>query len=348
MSRLAQKWIMSEAIHRIEAVVPRDPRDPCDPRDLRDPRDPCPSSPGFPFIGLVCLLLLSVAPATAADDEATPACLVVSGLGGVPEWEENFEKWADTAAGICREQLKAAVFRLDGRTRVKAEVLQALAEAATAGNGDLWVFLVGHGTWDGRQYRFNIKGPDLTTADLAGAFDRLGDRRILLVAGTSASGELLQRLGGPHRVILAATRERERHPPLFLSFFLEGLTSAEADRNKDRRVSLQEVFDFCELKVAAWYEEQGRIRTEHAALNDAGGTGRLAPVTYLSTPPEQAYRSLEARELAPTRSRLERAIEDLKLRKTEMPAEAYYRELEGLLVELAELNERIRTLEGEP
>ncbi|GAB4110690.1 MAG: hypothetical protein Kow001_11700 [Acidobacteriota bacterium] len=332
-------------MNRLESRNPRDPRDPRDSRDPRNPRDPrlrtlC--------LALAGLLLPSVPPALAADNGTTPACLVISGLGGVPEWEENFEKWADTAAGICRDQLKAAVFRLDGRTQVKAQILQTVTEAATAGNGDLWIFLVGHGTWDGREYRFNIKGPDLTTADLAEALDRLGDRRILVVAATSAAGGLLQRLGGPHRVILAATRERERHPPLFLSFFLEGLTSAEADRNKDRRVSLQEVFDFCELKVAAWYEEQGRIRTEHAGLNDAGGTGRLAPVTFLSAPPEQAYRSLEARELAPTRSRLEREIEDLKLRKTEMPADAYYRELERLLVELAELNERIRTLEGEP
>ncbi len=301
---------------------------------------------GLSFLG--ALLALSAPLWPAADDGAAPQCVVVSGLGGVPEWEENFEKWADTLAGICRDQLQASVTRVDGRSQGKAEVLEAIAGAAASRSQVFWLFLVGHATWDGRQYRFNIRGPDLTTADLAGALDHLGDRTVHLVAATSAAGELLHSLGGPNRVILAASRQRERHPPLFMSFFLEGLSSAEADRNKDRRVSLQEVFDFCELKVAAWYEEQGRIRTEHAALNDADGTGRLAPVTFLSAPPEQAYRTLEARELVPRRSRLEREIEDLKLRKADLPADTYYRELERLLVELAELNERIRTLEGEP
>lgn len=294
--------------------------------------------------GLPALLLLCC-PFLQADTRA--ACVVVSGLGGVPEWEENFESWADSLAELCSQQLQAPATRIDGRQTGKPELVQALQRAA-ANPGDFWLFLVGHGNFDGREYRFNIKGPDLTGTELKALLDSLGQRRAVVVLATSSSGDLVYSLAGPERVILAASRGRERHPPLFLSFFLEAVASAEADLNKDRRVSLQEAMDFCEQRVAAWYEEKGRIRTEHAAVNDADGTGRLAAVTFLSAPPEQAYRSLEAQGLAPERIRLEREIEDLKLRKSELALDAYYRELERLLVQLSELNERIRELEGEP
>lgn len=295
---------------------------------------------------LVMAVMLAAGPALGADSR--PSCVVVSGLGGVPEWEENFESWATSLVDLCRTQLDAAVFRVDGRQQPKESVLATLNQAAGAAPGEFWLFLVGHANNDGRQYRFNIKGPDITGAELKNFLDGLGDRRANVVVATSSSGDLAYTLAGPQRTILTASRGRERYPPLFLSFFIEGAAAAEADRNKDRRVSLQELVDFCEQKVAAWYEEKGRIRTEHATLNDADGSGRHAPVTYLSFPPEQAYRTLEAQTLAPERTRLEREVEDLKLRKSELTADAYFAELERLLVELARLNEKIRELEAAP
>ncbi|UCF35329.1 MAG: hypothetical protein JSU96_10755, partial [Acidobacteriota bacterium] len=89
-----------------------------------------------------------------------------------------------------------------------------------------------------------------------------------------------------------------------------------------------------------------RLQTEHPVLDDSKGQGSLAMFAYLSTPPEQAYRTLEAKQLAPERQRIEREIEDLKLRKTELTTAEYYATLERLLIELAELNEKIRILEG--
>ena len=90
------------------------------------------------------------------------------------------------------------------------------------------------------------------------------------------------------------------------------------------------------------------MQTEHPLLLDAGGSGNLARFAYLSTPPEQSYRSLEARQLAPERTRLEREIEDLKLHKQDLTADEYYGRLEKLLLELSKLNEKIRELEGTP
>jgi hypothetical protein len=282
--------------------------------------------------------------------EEGPVCLVLSGLAGVPEYEENFESWSTDLEEICRESLGAKTYRLDGTELRKPEIVKAFEEAhRRQGTSEAWVFLVGHGTYDGRDYRFNIKGPDLTGAELGELLDGFGDRPVYAVLATGSSGALLEPLSGPRRVIVSATKSAtERQPPLFLSFFIEGARSAEADLNKDRRVSLKEIFEFSELGVQRWYEEKGRLQTEHPILREPEGTRVAASMAYLSAPPEQAYRTLEARELAPQRTRLEREIEDLKLRKTEMSSADYYAELERLLVGLAELNQKIRDLEGEP
>ena len=94
--------------------------------------------------------------------------------------------------------------------------------------------------------------------------------------------------------------------------------------------------------------ERGRIQTEHPVLRDSSQGQLLAAAAYLSAPPEKAYRSLEAKELSKDRIRLEREIEDLKLRKPDMVEAAYFTELERLLLELATLNEKIELLEGSP
>ena len=83
-------------------------------------------------------------------------------------------------------------------------------------------------------------------------------------------------------------------------------------------------------------------------IRDAEDSTASAALAYLSSPPEQAYRTLEAQALATDRIRIEREIEALKLEKAQMEQSDYYRKLEQLLVELAELNERIRHLEGTP
>lgn len=295
------------------------------------------------MIAVLILTLWSAIGSALADSEET--CLIITGLGGLPEYEENFEKWGTSIETICRDELNAAVHRLDGRTQRRIDILDLFQKAAAEQNQTVWLFLIGHGTFDGRDYKFNIKGPDLTGSDLASFLDSLDNKRIRAVVATSSSGGMIEELSGPNRIIITATKsERERRPPLFLSFFIEGAAAAEADLNKDGKVSIHEVFVFSEQKLATWYEDRERIQTEHPVLDDSSNQ---APLAYLSSPPEQAYRSLEARNLAPKRQELERSIEDLKLRKGDLPPAEYYQQLEELLVELAALNEHIRQLEGE-
>ncbi len=303
--------------------------------------------------------------AQPADESPGVVCVIVSGLGGMPEYEENFLSWAEKTEQLCT-RLGATVYRRDARQVEREAILSLFSELSPGPMYEMWLFLIGHGNFDGERFKFNIKGPDLTDADLSDFLGAVRAERVNLVAATSASGALLTTLEGEGRVVVTATRnQHERQPPLFFSFFVEAAGSPEADSNKDGRVSLLEAFLFSRQQVAEWYEKQGRIQTEHAVLSERGGrrleagkeeeepnltsgAGWLSAAAFISRPPERAYRTLEAQELGRQRTRLERAIEDLKFRKGEMQQQDYFQQLEKLLVQLAETNEQIERLEQQP
>ena len=81
----------------------------------------------------------------------------------------------------------------------------ALAEKGTAGLEPLWVVLIGHGTFDGREAKFNLRGPDVTDIELAEWLKPIR-RPLAIINGASASGPFLNRLSGEGRVVVTATR----------------------------------------------------------------------------------------------------------------------------------------------
>ena len=270
----------------------------------------------------------------------------------MPEYGANFADWA-TRLEEAFQGGTSRVLRIDGSVRTREEILRTAREEVgkLSPDGEWWLILVGHGNYDGRRYKFNIKGPDLTDQDLARLLEELDGPRAVVVAGTSSAGALVPALRGPNRVVVAATRERERQPPLFPRFFAEAPASHEADRDKNDRVSLLEAFLFSRRKVSDWFEEAGRIQTEHAILDDSArfqlakgdddpreevrqGTGLLAAVCYLDPASGPALLP-EERSRAETRTRIQQQIDELKLRKGEFKEEEYYRRLEALMVELA-------------
>ena len=317
------------------------------------------------FFSLSLFLSFSLfSPGLAAQGEKI--CIIITGLGGMPEYEENFLSWGRETEALFRDDLESIVYRLDGRKEKKRDILQLFDQISSSPpSGELWLFLIGHASHDNRRYKFNISGPDLTDQEIKTFLDALGDTRAYLIAATSASGILASHLSQENRVIVTATKsETERQPPLFMSFFLEAVTSEEADRDKNERVSLLEAFLFSHQKVAAWFKEKGRIQTEHSLLVDNGRVRLekqnilegdpssqgpfLASMAYLSPSVQRPYRSAEAQRLASQQVQIEREIEDLKFRKNHFPEEEYYRLLEELLVKLATLNERIAQLEAKP
>lgn len=311
-------------------------------------------------IVVACALLLGNLVSASAQNVHL---LVVTGVGGDEEHTAQFQKWAGAVVDSAKKHgvLDANINWLgeapDKDPRITARsskdnVTKAFGDVAAKVKPDdeLFVLLIGHGSFDGRTGAFNLPGPDLTAADYAMLLQRFPTQKVVFVNTTSSSGAFLQALAGPARTIVTATRTGgERNETRFPEFFVQALDTEEADRDRNGRVSVQEAFDFAAAKVKAEYEKEGHILTEHATLDD-GSQGKLASTQYLA--PERS-RTAAAQNMDPAlralieqRDALERQVNDLRLKKESMDQAAYDQQLEKLVTELALKTRQIRELEN--
>ena len=117
-----------------------------------------------------------------------------------------------------------------------------LAAKAGEGGSPLWIVLIGHGTYDGKEAKFNLRGPDVTDLELSQWLDTI-KRPVAVLDCTSASGPFLNRLSGPGRVIVTATRSGdELNFARFGQYLAETIADPKADLDKDGQVSLLEAF----------------------------------------------------------------------------------------------------------
>ena len=240
--------------------------------------------------------------------------------------------------------------RIDGACdRVGIE--QGLASlAARVSTGDqITLYLIGHGSGAEEESKFNIVGPDITGAEFAELLDQFKDQNIAIVNTTSASYGFSTSLSGEGRVVISSTRSpSERYDPIFSRYFIEALDNRNGDRDKNNRVSMLEAFEYAKSNVEAWYEEQGRLASEHAGLDDNGDAlfsldpvvdsadGRLAEIAYIDAAVDEVLGlSPQARELKFQMQNLERDIFVLRGRKQDFLESDYWLEMESLLVELA-------------
>jgi hypothetical protein len=311
-------------------------------------------------LSLACLVLLgTLATATAQDVHL----LVVTGVGGDEEHTAQFQKWAgavvDSAKkpGVLETNINWLGEAPEKDPRIKARssrdnVTKAFADMAARAKADdeIFILLIGHGSFDGKTGAFNLPGPDLTAGDYATLLQRFTTQKIAFVNTASSSGAFLQPLAGPARTIVTATKTGgERNETRFAEFFVQALDAEEADRDRNGRVSIQEAFDFAVAKVKAAYEKEGHILTEHAALDD-GSQGKLAGTQYLAPARSRTAAAQNAdpalRALLEQRDQLERQVNDLRLRKDSMDQTAYDQQLETLLTELAVKTRQIREFEA--
>jgi hypothetical protein len=323
---------------------------------------------------LACLLVVLGLAAPAAAQ--TPHLLVVVGLAGDPEHGELFNKWAATLVdaaterfGIPGERVRYLAEKpdLDPRRvtgRSTRDEIGAAFKAIANGSGEedaVFVVLIGHGTFDGRAAKFNLPGPDMSAADFEPLLKQLKSRRVVFVNTASASGPFIDVLSGPGRTIVTATRNgAERFATIFGGFFVDALTSAQADVDKNGRVSVLEAFSHARREVGTTYEREGILATEHALLDDSGDKegsaepaadgkeGRIASMLSLGamTAAEPLPEDPKLRALHEERRALERRVESLKLMKDSMEPQRYASELEKVLVELALKSRQIKELSG--
>jgi hypothetical protein len=283
--------------------------------------------------------------------------VTIAGLGGEPDYEQRFTATANDLDKIFRSASGAHVYTLTGKqaTRVRlTETLSAIARESKM-EDDLIVTLIGHGTFDGTEYKFNLVGPDISGAELAGLCDRVSARRELIVNTTSASGGSIAALQRPGRAVIAATKTgTEKNATIFARYWAQALGDPMADLDKSGSISALETFRYADRKTAEFYESQKRLATEHAVFEDTGhgepvrttpAGGRegvlLSSFTVVRIGAAQAAMNDPAkRDLMLKKDGLEQQIEALKYQKAAMEPGEYKQKLTELLVQLA-------TLQGE-
>ncbi|MBL9152236.1 MAG: hypothetical protein JNK37_07120 [Verrucomicrobiales bacterium] len=319
------------------------------------------------LLALAALSGLSAPGLWAAGPE--PRVLVVIGAEGAEEYLPRFQKaaslWKDAAlaAGATHETIGMEPATGDETDRERLE--KRLGElAAEEKAGPLWLVLIGHGTFDGRAAKFNLRGPDFTDAELAGWL-RGFPGRVAAINTASASGTFVKALSGPDRVVVTATKSpAEVNYARFGEFFAEAIHGkAEADLDNDDQVSLLEAYLFAADRVRGFYEKEGRLATEHAQLDDTGDGFGTRPEGFegvlawelaregAEPDGELAHQfilvpnAFERRLTAAQRERrdtLEREVKALNRRRAELGDDAYYDQVEPLLVEIAKIYDTVK------
>jgi hypothetical protein len=297
--------------------------------------------------------LLAVGLLAAGALHATTFYVTVAGLGGEPDYEQRFTSQAQEIDKLVHgSNTDAKVTTLYGPQATKANLQNALAQVAReAKPGDAFVLMmIGHGSFDGYDYKMNLPGPDISGVELAGLLDRIPCTRQLVVNMTSASGGSRAALEKANRVVITATKSgNEKNATVFARFWVEALRDPAADTDKNETVSALEAFTYASAKTADFYDTQKRLATEHPTLEDTGqgdgerkpspenGEGLKAaqfPLLRIGTA-QIAANTPEKKALLEKRDQLEEQIDKLKYEKAAMPADEYKKQLEDLLIQLA-------------
>ena len=291
-------------------------------------------------VGFILLLLPMV---VAAELHV----VAVEGLGGTEEYTDRFSEEVAKLKLAAESVTTSEHLRVFAGDQATEENILAHFEALAAiVNADdrVVMYLIGHGSYDGYEYKFNLPGPDLTGEQLVKLLDALPSNNQLLVNTSSASGATLERLTDAARVVITATRSgSERNATRFGSSFVAALADPAADINKNNAISAREAFDYAARQVTDYFEFRGQLATEHPQLK--GERAARFTLARLEVP-EPVGDDPELGLLFEQRDQIDGRIEELQLRKEELSTDEYYTQLQQLLLELARVGDRIDRING--
>jgi len=313
------------------------------------------------FCASLWLILL---PGLACAQKKAPVdpnkfAVIINGASGEAAYAKQFEQWTTELSSVLSERLgfdSKQIKVLPEKQATADEVKRTFATLKTQldTNNILFVFLIGHGSYDGKESKFNLVGPDLSASEYNALLSSLPTRRVVVFNMSSASGEFVKSLAAKGRIVITATRNgQETNATRFTGFFIAALNATDADTDQDGHTSVLEAFVYANRLTADFYTRAGRLATEHALLDDNGdgvghekveaGEGLLARATYLdSLSVDEAAANVTTAKLFKERTRLEGEIEQLIARKGNMPEAEYETTLERLFIELAKVNRSIK------
>jgi len=315
---------------------------------------------------LLPAILLFVTPVRADENADRASVLIAVGAGGERVYDDAFAGWAANWQKACDAGgAKTVTVGLEKETndakaapsdhdRLKAALDAEPKESAN----ELWVILLGHGTAEAKDAKFNLRGDDLAASELA-AWLKPFRRTVVVVCAFSASGAWLKPLAAPDRVVVTATKNgSENNYARFGGHLAQAIGDLAADIDKDGETSLLEAWLTAARKTADFYKDEGRLATEHSLLDDNGdGLGtppdwfsgvrivkkardgsapdglRAAQIHLVHSAAERALTAAQRAE----RDTLERELAALRERKAAMKEDDYFRELEALMLKLARI-----------
>lgn len=299
------------------------------------------------------------APASAPTSEV---CVVV-GAPGDDTYAAGFaaaaKAWQDACA---RAGANCTVIGLDSpapgaptdHDRLQAWLQQLDPGAPTP----VWIAYIGHGTYDGRDARLNLRGPNVTAAELADWLKPLR-RPVIFIDGGSASAPFLPALSGPNRIIITATQSGEEvNYARFGEKFAQAVGNPAADIDQDGQTSLLEAFVTAARETQQFYDDAGRMASEHALIDD-NGDGRGTPadwfdgtrlvkrpadgsaadgdvarlVALVPSAPERAFTPAQLQ----LRAASEAELAQLRAQKDKLPEAEYYARLDQIFQKLMPL-----------
>jgi hypothetical protein len=308
---------------------------------------------------LLALFLLCPVLASAGERYA----VVVSGASGGPKYAEQMQKWRADLTTALKTNLAFPEANIVVFSEENSDSLKASAENVRRIFGDLrrrltrddmlLVVLLGHGTIDGTDAKFNLVGPDMTAKEWKELIEGLAGR-LIFVDSTSSSFPFLEELSQKGRVVVTATDSaQQRFATVFPEYFVKALSDLASDYDKNRRLSMWEIFTSASAGVKQYYEQRGQLSTERPLIDDDGDRvgrdaeapgmdGTLSRAINLDAEPGSVSADAAIAALERQRIALEAQLEDLKARRSSMSEEAYQAELEKILVQIARIARQIR------
>ncbi len=208
-------------------------------------------------VTLARAVMLTVALALSGQAHSAVRVFIVAGLGGEASCEQRFQQQA-TAVATAASRTGAAqkdIVVHQRRTRAAGDARsrdETVCRDDRQADDQVAVVLIGHGSYDGDEYRFSLPGPDITGEEIGAFLDSLK-------ASAGAGGRIrparvasvMEAWKKPNRVVITATKSgTERNATRFAEYWVQALSSPEADRDKNEIVTAAEAYDYASRKVA--------------------------------------------------------------------------------------------------
>jgi len=289
--------------------------------------------------------------------------IIVTGAPGEEGYISSFRSWSERWLASCQESDVSCEW-IDGTqtqndaisTASSSDKKRFLELVAAAGDSELWIVMIGHGTFDGKVAKFNLRGEDVSANELAAALST-GKGLQVVIHCFSCSGAFLPLLSRPGRIVITATKSgAEMNYSRFGDYLSSAMIDPTADLDHDQTISILEAFLMGAKKTDQFYQAEKRLATEHPLLED-GGDGKGVAASFfrgirldaqaaqgatidgdlaMRIPLKPSNKDLWLNESQrQKRNELELQLRTLRLNKKSMAIDEYYRQVESIALQLA-------------